>query len=45
LGAFVYGKYYPSPALSFVNYASVILATFVFAVVLGKFYMASRATA
>ena len=45
LGAFVYGTYYPSPVLSVVNYSSIVLATFVYTTVFGKFYKANRVAA
>ena len=41
----MYGSYYPSPALSIVNYASVVLAAIVYAIVFGKFYQANRIAA
>jgi hypothetical protein len=45
LGAFSYGLYYRSPALSVVNYASLLLAAVLYAIVFGKFYRANRALA
>jgi hypothetical protein len=42
LGAFAYGLYYPSPALSIVNYVAVALAAIVYTIVFGKFYRATR---
>ncbi|MBI5232635.1 MAG: hypothetical protein HY876_10785 [Coriobacteriales bacterium] len=41
LGALVYGLYYPSPVLSAVNYASIVVAGAVYAFVLGKFVRAT----
>lgn len=38
----MYGTYFPSPALAIANYASIVVATAVYAIVLGKFYRASR---
>jgi len=41
----VYGLYYRIPALSFANYASVVLAAGVYAIVFAKFYRDNRTAA
>jgi hypothetical protein len=38
----VYGIYYPSPLLSAVNYASTVLASLIYGLILVKFYRAAR---
>jgi len=38
----VYGIYYPSPLLSAVNYASTVLASMIYGLILVKFYRAAR---
>jgi hypothetical protein len=42
LGANVYGNYYPIPVLSTVNYASTVLASIIFGLILVKFYQAAK---
>jgi len=42
LGVYVYGNYYPSLALSILNYVSTILASVVFILVAVKFYQAEK---
>jgi len=42
LGANVYGNYYPSPALSVVNYASTVFAAILYLFVFSKFYRTAR---